>query len=147
MAQLVPPAHRVRALMDAALMQPDCSQLAPGPDVLADPARVEVLLAGPAASPELHVALVQRYGRVGAWLVVGAAERAGGRGGGPAVRLVERFAGLDATGLTALLDELEPPGAGAGGHRLDATFAVAARDRSPGAHRAYMAALLSRRSA
>jgi hypothetical protein len=132
--------------------------------VLADGATALALLGGPGASPAARAAVVQRFGRVGALLVVGYEER--GRAGrlvavdGHGVaerahrvdqhieRLVQDFAHLDARGLYGLLCEIDEDEGFAGdtdgidAHRwLHATYAVAARDGTPAAHRAYMSAL------
>jgi len=132
--------------------------------VLSDAATATALLAGPDSSPAARAAVVQRFGRVGALLVLGYEER--GRtqsvgpfdgNGEPACRdiadphiecLVQDFAYLDAIELYELLCEIdEDDGFGRGTDDLDAhrwlhaTYAVAARDGTPAAHRAYMCAL------
>ena len=125
-------------------------------DVLADPPVTIRLLAGPEAWPTARFAVVQRFGRVGALIVVGYEMRHIAAG----LRRVER------TDVAALLDALidgfdgattdeleeilavvdrasgEPDGDLAAAYRrLHATYAVAARDGTHAAHRAYMEAL------
>ncbi len=150
--------------------------------VLADGWTALALLGGADASPAARAAVVQRFGRVGALLVLGYEEQgrenhlgavrgaatiaatatrtatstANGRrapeglddGKGPIENLVRDFARLDALELYRLLceiDDAEGFTADADdidAHRwLHATYAVAARDGTPGAHRAYMSAL------
>ncbi|HLN43781.1 MAG TPA: hypothetical protein VK215_15090 [Acidimicrobiales bacterium] len=176
--------------------------------VLADGGTALALLGGEDASPAARAAVVQRFGRVGALLVLGYEERGraqhlgplnplpnaspngshngspngshnGSRSGavngshngssnaspngshnghreaeqlddgkGHIERLVRDFADLDALGLYRLLGEIDHDeglggdGDGVDAHRwLHATYAVAARDGTPGAHRAYMRAL------
>jgi hypothetical protein len=107
-------------------------------------------------------AVVQRYGRVGALLVLGYEERwrhrhsTGARSrrprGDEAVArclegLLDGFAELDAVDMDELLAELDaaagtPQGPDAEARRwLHATYAIAARDGTDAAHRAYMEAL------
>jgi hypothetical protein len=132
--------------------------------VLADAATAMALLGGPEASPAARAAVVQRFGRVGALLVLGYEDR--GRthvlvpfpvdghverpeGADPHIEsLVQDFADLDARGLYRLLCEIDEDEGFAGdiqgidAHRwLHATYAVAARDGTPAAHRDYMSAL------
>jgi len=134
--------------------------------VLADGRTALALLGGPDASPAARAAVVQRFGRVGALLVLGYEERGralkppltplnGYRGveqfetGDPRIEcLVRNFDRLDARGLYGLLCEIDQEegladdGDGIDAHRwLHATYAIAARDGTPGAHRAYMRAL------
>jgi len=164
--------------------------------VLADGGTALALLGGEDASPAARAAVVQRFGRVGALLVLGYEERGraqhlgplnplpnaspngshnGSHNGSPngssnaspngshnghreaeqlddgkghIERLVRDFADLDALGLYRLLGEIDHDeglggdGDGVDAHRwLHATYAVAARDGTPGAHRAYMRAL------
>jgi hypothetical protein len=132
--------------------------------VLVDGSTALALLGGPAASPAARAAVVQRFGRVGALLVLGYEAR--GRalylmpvyGHGPVERseradahiefLVEHFDSIDARTLYGLLCEIDEDEGfsgdvdGVDAHRwLHATYAVAARDGTPAAHRAYMCAL------
>jgi len=115
-----------------------------------------------------RTAVVQRFGRVGALLVLGYEER--GRAlmppltplngyraveqfetGDPRIEcLVRNFERLDARGLYGLLCEIDQDegfegdgdGDGIDAHRwLHATYAIAARDGTPAAHQAYMRAL------
>ena len=134
--------------------------------VLADSSTAMALLGGPDASPAARAAVVQRFGRVGALLVLGYEERGQARhlvpvnGHGPGEwsdladadahleTLVQLFDQLDARDLYWLLCEIDEDEGFAGdldgidAHRwLHATYAVAARDGTPGAHRAYMCAL------
>jgi hypothetical protein len=131
--------------------------------VLADGTTALALLGGPEASPAARAAVVQRFGRVGALLVLGYEARGRARhlvtvtGDGSLDRseltdshietLVRDFATIDARDLYALLCEIDQD-EGFGGdehfdaHRwLHATYAVAARDGTTAAHRAYMRAL------
>src|ERR1700676_905580 len=132
--------------------------------VLSDGGTALALLGGPDASPAARAAVVQRFGRVGALLVLGYEER--GRARPPkavnGLRAVERsetgdrhienlvrdFVHLDSRELYELLCEIDADEGFAGdedgvdAHRwLHATYAVAARDGTPAAHRAYMRAL------
>jgi hypothetical protein len=134
--------------------------------VLADATTALALLGGPDASPAARAAVVQRFGRVGALLVLGYEERGRARhlvpvnGNGWGARtgnadadahletLVQLFHHLDARDLYGLLCEIDADEGFAGdldgidAHRwLHATYAIAARDGTPGAHRAYMCAL------
>ncbi len=131
-------------------------------DVLADPELALKLLGSPSALTGARNAVVQHYGRVGALLVVGYEERfarqhttgaaPGMSNGHDAAHCVEQlvvdFATLDAGEVDDLLAELD----GCEGRSIDAesinarrwlhaTYAVAGRDGSDAAHRAYMAAL------
>jgi hypothetical protein len=108
--------------------------------------------------------VVQRFGRVGALLVLGYEERGRAQSVGPfngsrepvgrdtpdphIECLVQDFAHLDAIELYELLCEIDEDDGFARGaddldaHRwLHATYAVAARDGTRAAHRAYMYAL------
>jgi hypothetical protein len=139
--------------------------------VLADGTTALALLGGPAASSAAQAAVVQRFGRVGALLVLGYEERGraphltfvdghrtsvdGHRGAERSEPLdnhieclVREFAYIDARRLYELLSEIDEDEGFAGdvegidAHRwLHATYAVAARDGTPAAHRAYMSAL------
>jgi hypothetical protein len=121
-------------------------------EVLADPEAAVSLLGAPDAWPTARHAVVQRYGRVGALLVLGFEERwRAGEGGEAGVEeldvLVDRFADADAEELDGLLGALDGTGPGGGDETdaarrwLHATYAVAERDGSDEAHRAYMDAL------
>jgi hypothetical protein len=131
--------------------------------VLADGTTALALLGGPEASPAARAAVVQRFGRVGALLVLGYEARGRARHlvavtGDRALErtrrtdshietLVRDFATIDARDLYALLCEIDQDEGFSGdegfdAHRwLHATYAVAARDGTMAAHRAYMAAL------
>jgi len=148
--------------------------------VLADGWTALALLGGADASPAARAAVVQRFGRVGALLVLGYEEQgranhlgpvrgpatvaanstAHGTANGhraperlddgkrPIEHLVRDFAELGALELYRLLCEIDDAEGftadadGIDAHRwLHATYAVAARDGTPGAHRAYMSAL------
>jgi hypothetical protein len=132
--------------------------------VLADGGIALALLGGPDASPAARAAVVQRFGRVGALLVLGYEERgrslrlvpagadevtARAEGAdGHIESLVRDFTHLDARRLYGLLCEIDEDEGFAGdmdgidAHRwLHATYAVAARDGTPAAHRDYMCAL------
>ena len=129
-------------------------------DVLSNPEAALVMLGGPDGWPAARHAVIQRYGRVGALLVVGYEGRFRARRGTvghpnpPQLEgLLDRFAAMDARELCAVLDaveaeRLDAPGAAVADaeetsarHWLEATYAVAARDGTRRAHRAYMAAL------
>jgi hypothetical protein len=157
--------RRATELMRQAMGSEDSDEIGlRAESVLADRATASTLLGGPDASPAAQAAVVQRFGRVGALLVLGYEERGRAHrlvpvdavgtpepadGTDPRFEtLVRDFADLDAKALYAILceiDEDEPaPGDrnGVDAHRwLHATYAVAARDGTPGAHRAYMCAL------
>lgn len=121
--------------------------------VLADPEAAVSLLGAPDAWATARHAVVQRYGRVGAMLVLGFEERYQARAGEepettPELEeLIDRFADVDAEGLDDLLASLDGVRAGAVDETetarrwLHATYAVAERDGTDGAHRAYMDAL------
>ncbi len=132
--------------------------------VLAEPTTALALLGGPDASPAARAAVVQRFGRVGALLVLGYEQRGRAHhlvavnGNGAIERcdpadahvesLVRDFGVLDARALYRLLCEIDEDEGFAGdtdgvdAHRwLHATYALAARDGTPVAHRAYMSAL------
>ncbi|HLX89409.1 MAG TPA: hypothetical protein VKR22_13260 [Acidimicrobiales bacterium] len=133
-------------------------------ELLADPALAVESLGHPDAPAAARHAVVQRYGRVGALLVIGYEERWRASrltppgGDAPSERrashvtlldhLLDGFSGLDADAMdTALagLDEaegMEVHGETSVARRwLHATYAVAARDGTEAAHRAYMVAL------
>lgn len=124
-------------------------------DLLADPAGAVQLLGDPEAWPAARNAVVQRYGRVGALLVLGYEGRWHRRRGldhrpnPPELEmLLDRFAELSAEEIDGLLAGIEraegvdPTDEVVAARRLlHATYAQAARDGTEGAHRAYMAAL------
>ncbi|MHB8593644.1 MAG: hypothetical protein ACYDB3_04835 [Acidimicrobiales bacterium] len=141
-------------------------------DVLSDPEQAVVLLGAPDAWHTARHAVVQRYGRVGALLVVGYEDRWRRRQGVTAApasettepeafeaisagtaaeridELIEHFGELDAHGMEALLEALDRAegrpveGEAVEARRwLHATYAVAERDGTEMAHRAYMRAL------
>jgi hypothetical protein len=124
-------------------------------DLLADADGAVQLLGDPDAWPAARHAVVQRYGRVGALLVVGYQGRWHRRRGldhppnPPELEtLLDRFGELSAEELDGLLAGIEraeglDPGdeAVAARRMLHATYAQAARDGTEAAHRAYMAAL------
>ena len=133
--------------------------------VLADGTTALALLGGPDASPAARAAVVQRFGRVGALLVLGyeaarksaaagdgvrpRSDRATRRGRlpprGPRAGLRRRSTPASLYGLLCEIDEDEGFAGDADGDRrprwLHATYAVAARDGTTAAHRAYMCAL------
>ncbi len=122
-------------------------------DVLADPETAVSLLGAPDSWQAARHAVVQRYGRVGALLVLGYEHRWRHRhqpGDDPLPEtlehLLEHFHELDAEALEALLAELDvvdglTDDASAARRRLHATYAVAERDGTDTAHAAYMEAL------
>ena len=132
--------------------------------VLADPAVALALLGSPDADPAVRDGVVQRFGLVGALLVVGHEDRwrrhldalsgdIGALSEGDAVsdhleRLVRHFPHLDVAGLEALLADIDRAEGGrpvdpavAARHRLHAAYAVAARDGSAVSHHVYMESL------
>lgn len=148
-------AQRVTALLGEALAGDDAEAAGlRADDVLADPAGAPSVLGGPDAWPAARHAVVQRYGRVGALLVVGYEGRAAdaGHANPPELdRLLDDFTEMDAEEIEDLLaalpgaelpvDHLGGDEAAAARRWLAATYAVAARDRTDAAHRAYMTAL------
>lgn len=150
---------RVGGLLDQALASDDAE--AGGlraDDVLADPEVALVVLGGPDAWSAARHAVVQRYGRVGALMVVGFEARFHARRGlgaepNPAEldHLLNGFAEMDADELRAVLHGVERAAAAPGEavddeaadarRWLEATYAVAARDGTDTAHCAYMEAL------
>ncbi len=126
-------------------------------DVLADPELALKLLGSPSSLAGARNAVVQHYGRVGALLVVGYEERFARRqatgcappAAAPCIeRLIVDFATLAADEIDDLLAELDrcegravDAEAISARRWLHATYAVAGRDGSDAAHRAYMAAL------
>jgi hypothetical protein len=124
-------------------------------DLLADGESAVKLLGDPDAWPAARHAVVQRYGRVGALLVVGFEGRWRSRRGvadspnPPELEtLLERFMELSGEELERLLSAIErAEGVDADDEEvaarrlLHATYAQAARDGTDAAHRAYMAAL------
>jgi hypothetical protein len=135
--------------------------------VLADPAIALALLGSPDAAPAARDAVVQRFGLVGAFLVVGQEDRwhrrlaivsgdAEAASAGDDVsmhleRLVKHFADIDVRTLSTLLSEIdraESPGpdeddddVAVARHRFHAAYAVAARDGSELSHHEYMESL------
>jgi hypothetical protein len=131
--------------------------------ILSDDGAALMLLGSPDASDVACAAVIQRYGLVGAFLVVGYEERwrrsaVGGDDsgtGGPMdvgaaclETMLQQFPRLDARRVDRLLREIDRPGYPdsdsevAIAHRwLHATYAVAARDGTARAHRAYLRAL------
>jgi hypothetical protein len=131
--------------------------------LLADPAVALALLGSPDAAPEARDAVVQRFGFVGALLVVAHEDRwqrhlavlsadaetvPAGDEARNLERLVKHFPHLDARRLEALLRAIDRAEGGVADdpvagvrHRLHATYAVAARDGSEASHQEYMAAL------
>jgi hypothetical protein len=132
--------------------------------LLADPAIALALLGSPDAAPEARDAVIQRFGLVGALLVVAHEDRwqrhlavlsadAGTVSSGDEVsrnleRLVKNFPHIDAPGLEALLSDIDrAEGAPANDqvtaarHRLHAAYALAARDGSDDTHHRYMESL------
>jgi hypothetical protein len=159
------PARRATELVRQAMASEDVEHLGLRADhVLGDIRAAAALLGAPDASPAARAAVVQRFGRVGALLVIGYEDRwrhAQRRDHGAATldpvptegaraieTLVRDFPSMDAERVYDELckidrDEL-PVGrdTGVDAHRwLDATYAVAARDGTTSAHRAYMCAL------
>ncbi len=154
--------RRATELMRQAMASEDSDEIGlRAESVLADVATASTLLGGPEASTAAQAAVVQRFGRVGALLVLGYEERVRSHrlvpvdsdgtlepaeGTDPRFEtLVRDFAHLDAKALYAILCEIDEDEPAAGdrlgldAHRwLHATYAVAARDGTPGAHRAYM---------
>jgi len=125
-------------------------------DVLARPELCPSLLGGPDAWPSARHAVVQRYGRVGALLVLGYEGRwravdGGDASANPAAleQLLDHFGELEVDELEGLLARLEgdtDPRRGGDEvtsvrRTLHATYAVAARDGTDAAHHAYMEAL------
>ena len=133
--------------------------------ILADPDVALTFLGSPDAAPAARDAVVQRFGLVGALLVVGHEDRlrthlaalsepadetaeAEETLSANLERLVRHFSELDAPRLAALLDAIDRAETGrptdplvAARHRLHATYAVAARDGSEASHHEYMASL------
>jgi hypothetical protein len=131
--------------------------------VLADAGAAVALLGPPDASPAARAAVIQRFGRVGAFLVIGYEDRwraeqlhevdgevgdsCSDSGYRCTETLVREFAKLDAPRLYELLCEMDrvgpawPDEAGDAHRSLHATYAIAARDGTAAAHRSYMYAL------
>ena len=124
-------------------------------DVLLDPAGAYTWLAGPDAWPSARFAVVQRYGRVGAFLVVAYECRWRAQcGGSPPLsaplldRLLDEFWVLgteEIYGLVETIDLIEGDERSddhLSAHRwLHAAYATAGRDGTDKAHRTYMEAL------
>ena len=158
-------ARRVTDMVRLAMASDDVEHLGLSAEhVLADAGAAVCLLGGPDASPAARATVIQRFGRVGALLVLACEDRWQREQGATAAhlaglgdephgrRLVERllrdFGRLDARRLYDLLcridcgDAVPTHDTPADAHRwLDATYAVAARDGTPAAHRTYMGAL------
>jgi hypothetical protein len=132
--------------------------------VLADPTVALALLGSPDTDPAARDAVVQRFGLVGALLVVAHEDRwlrhlaalagdadttsAGDEVSGHLERLVKHFAHLDVRKLEILLADIDRSEGGcptdrvaAARHRLHAAYAVAARDGSDVSHHEYMESL------
>lgn len=157
--------RRAAELLGRALSHDDAeSEGVRAAQILADPAVALALLGSPRAAPAARDAVVQRFGLVGALLVVGYEDRwrhrlsaLSGDGRGSPVHdeagrcveeLVRHFRRFDVERLEALLRELdcvEKPTATAPAStarcRLHAAYAVAARDGGDISHQAYMDAL------
>jgi hypothetical protein len=148
--------HRASGLLGQALASEDAEAAGlRADDVLTSGEAAVTLLGDPDAWAAARHAVVQRYGRVGALLVVGYEGRWRARHGlgGPVnppdmEHLLDRFASLDAEELQVLLARLdraegvdEDEEASRARRWLHATYAVAARDGSDAAHRDYMEAL------
>ena len=148
--------HRASGLLGQALASDDAEAAGlRADDVLMSGEVAMLLLGGPDPWAAARHAVVQRYGRVGALLVVGyegrwrARHGAGGPANPPEMEfLLDRFADLDAEALQALLARLDhsegvdaDEEASRARRWLHATYAVAARDGTDSAHRAYMGAL------
>jgi hypothetical protein len=131
---------------------------------LADPAVALALLGSPDTAPEARDAVVQRFGLIGALLVVAHEDRwqrhlavlsgdaettsASDEVAGHLERLVRHFPHLDVLGLETLLSDIDRAESGiptdqvaAARHRLHAAYAVAARDGNEGSHHEYMDSL------
>jgi len=149
-------ARHAAVLLAQALASDDAESLGLRADeLLADHQRAEQLLGGPDAWASALHAVVQRYGRVGALLVIAYQARWARRHEddtphqSPLLELlVERFYQLDAAALDALLADIDRAegvdvsGEDAASRRwLHATYAVAERDGTDAAHRCYMRAL------
>jgi len=144
-----PMVRRVRALRDDALF---AEATPPVVDVGRVTPEVAIgAIAGDPVDTTARRAVVQAYGTVGAWLVCGyedAARReaAGGVPCAPLDRLVSGFPILDADQIASALDDLDaacgaPDNASSRAcHRMEAAYAVAARDGSPVARAAYRSA-------
>ena len=154
-------ARRATALLGHALSSDDAELLGTRAEhILVDEGAALMLLGSPTASEVARVAVVQRFGLVGAYLVVGYEERwrhwAEDK---DAVRpvsssaafleaLVRDVAHVDARRLDRLLGQIDGSAASerenevARAHRwLHATYAVAARDGTAASHRSYLRAL------
>lgn len=163
--------RRATELLGLALASDDAEAIGLHADeVLADTELALILLGGPSPLEAARHAVVQRYGRVGALMVVGYEDRFSRRVADEAAanahphddhgvdpgdvagrcleRLLHEFPTLDADEVEALLGELDA----AEGRLVDdeatrarrwlhVTYAVAGRDGSDQAHHAYMAAL------
>lgn len=135
-----------------------------GDRVLADPVVALALLGSPQADPAARDAVVQRFGLVGALLVVAYEDRwrrhldvlageaetnsAGDEVSRQLERLLKHFGHIDSRRLEAVLGAIDrAEGAtpadrvAAARHRLHAAYAVAARDGSDLSHQEYMESL------
>jgi hypothetical protein len=157
--------HRASLLLARALSHEDAEADGVCADsLLADPAVALALLGSPDTAPEARDAVVQRFGLVGALLVVAHEDRwqrhlavlsgdaettsAPDEVAAHLERLVKHFPHLDALGLEMLLNDLDRAESGmptdqvaAARHRLHAAYAVAARDGSEVSHHEYMDSL------
>jgi hypothetical protein len=157
--------HRATELLARALSHEDAEADGICADqVLADPAVALALLGSPDATPAARDAVVQRFGLVGAFLVLGHEDRwrrhlavlsgeaattsADDEVSGHLERLVRHFPHLGVPGLETLLNAIDRAETGRPAdpvsttrHRLHATYAVAARDGSDESHHEYMESL------
>ncbi|HEV3264976.1 MAG TPA: hypothetical protein VG014_05605 [Acidimicrobiales bacterium] len=148
-ARSAPMARRVRALRDDALFADETPAIVDVGRVTPEEA-IEAI-AGDPDDRSARRAVVQTYGTVGAWLVCGyedAARRTatGGQPCAPLDRLVSGFPVLDVGQIASALDALDtacgaPDDAATRAcHRMEAAYAVAARDRDPLARANYRSA-------
>ncbi len=144
-----PMVRRVRALRDDALFAEETFLVIDVGRVTPEEA-IEAF-AGDPDDRSARRAVVQTYGTVGAWLVCGyedAARRAatGGEPCAPLDRLVSGFPVLDADQIASALDALDTACGGPDDdtsracHRMEAAYAVAARDGNPLARADYLSA-------
>ncbi|HEY1988707.1 MAG TPA: hypothetical protein VGG43_04530 [Acidimicrobiales bacterium] len=142
-------ARRVRALRDDALF---AEEIPPVIDVgRVTPEEAIEAIAGEPDDRSARLAVVQTYGTVGAWLVCGyedAARRTatGGEPCAPLDRLVSGFPVLDVGQIASALDALNTAcgapddAASRACHRMEAAYAVAAREGNPLARADYLSA-------
>lgn len=132
-----PMARRVRALRDDALFAEEADPVVDVGQITPEEA-IEAIAGGP-DNRSARRAVVQTYGTVGAWLVCGyedAARRSatGGEPCAPLDRLVSGFPVLDVGQIASALDALDTAcgapddAANRACHRMEAAYAVAARD-------------------